>query len=127
VYVLDGDRELPVSLLWGPFAALIVGAAAARVLRHRRPALGLVASRIETETAVVALGTLAVLPVPVLVSTASGLETETFVLVCFLSLGLVVDDVTTALVAAILRRRQAQRAVGATGLPGTASASSPRT
>jgi hypothetical protein len=78
--------ELPLLLLWGPTLALacLVGAR----VRTRGAARG------RSRPAIAVLTTLAVggLSLPVLVTTAGGLETETFAVVYFLGFAFLADD-----------------------------------
>jgi hypothetical protein len=106
VYVGEDYLELPVSCLWGALAVVALGAALALALRRRWPALGPAASRLGAEAGVLSVGTLAVLPVPVLISTASGLETEAFVLVCFAAVAFLLDGGLAAALSLRSRRRE---------------------
>ncbi len=72
-------REVPVALLWMPTAALVVLASIGRTPRADIGVLGSVA--------------VASLPIPVLISTASGLETQAFGLTYFLGASLLLQRV----------------------------------
>jgi hypothetical protein len=80
--------EAPVLLLLAP-TLLLIGAAGVRAREGR---LAMVAPRARRALLVLAGLALAVLPVPVMITTATALETECFVLVHFLALGLLVES-----------------------------------
>jgi hypothetical protein len=106
-----------VSLLWGPVAALLSAAAVAGAMRRRFPACAGGLRRLAAYVGVLGVVTLGVLPVPVVVSTASALETQAFLLVCLAALGFVAEELLRVAVAgaalmAARPRRQSAPEVG---------------
>jgi hypothetical protein len=93
------DVELPVAWLWGPPAVLTAAFLTTLALRRRSPACAAAARRLGRMAAVLLVATLAVLPVPVLISTASALETQAFLFVCLAAMGFLADELLGALVA----------------------------
>jgi hypothetical protein len=82
------SAEAPVAVLLAPILILIAAAG----VRAREGRLAIVATRARRALLLLACLALGVLPVPVMITTATALETECFVLVHFLALGLLVES-----------------------------------
>lgn len=95
------QTEMPVPLLLGPTGILVLWGVGARWVPRLQPAR----RHLARSLAALSCPAVGALGVPVLVSTASALETQAFAVIYFMGLGLLLDNATRMALAVRRRRR----------------------